>query len=239
MKCIVAACQPADTQGDTAKTLSLIAQCAADADKAGISVLCFPECYYQGYTRDKVIAHQRAIELDGPEFTSLLEQLANYKVTIILGLIERAGNELFNTAIVVQNGKLVGKYRKAHPHEGIFEAGTEYPVFDGNGVRFGINICNDANYPETADELLKSKPAVIFYPLNNRLATQTAEKWHDKHIYNLIDRANQTSCWIVSSDIVYEDDEAIGYGFTAIVNPAGEVVAQADELTEQMITASM
>lgn len=239
MNHIVAACQLADTQDDIAETVAQIAHHARMADELRVTVLCFPECYFQGYTRNEELARKRAIRLDSAEFKLLLERLKYRKVTIILGVLERADGRLFNTAVVIQQGRLVGRYRKAHPNEGIFEPGTEYPIFDAEGLRFGISICNDANYPEVAEQLMESEPTVIFYPLNNRLARLTAENWRDKHVENLIARANQTGCWIVSSDIVYQDDTDMGYGFTAIVSPTGEVITQASELTEEMITAGI
>lgn len=239
MKQVIAACQLTDVQDDNSKTIEAIAHYAAQADHKGVTVLCFPECYLQGYTRVNTLAGKRAIDISSEKFKSLLKRLSKYKTTIILGLIERSDSQLFNTAVVIKDGKFIGKYRKTHPNEDIFVAGNEYPAFSTDSLKFGINICNDANYPEAAAELLKAGPQVIFYPLNNRLATQTAEKWHDKHIKNLIDRANQTKCWIVSSDIIHKDDKSIGYGFTAIVSPEGEIVAQAEEFTEQMVTASI
>lgn len=235
----IAACQLPDVQDDVTTTLGQIVHYTETASKQGVDVLCFPECYLQGYTRDKQLADQRAIELEDGAFRAILGRTATYSTTLIIGLIERRESKLYNTATVIRQGELLGVYRKARPNEGIFEAGDEFPVFATDEIRFGVGICNDANYPDLADKLLKGSPSVIFYPLNNRLPLEPAAKWRDKHIQNLIDRATQTKCWVVSADIVHEDGATIGYGFTAIVSPAGQVVTQADELTEQMIVAGI
>ncbi len=233
----IATCQLPDTQGDSDAALEQILRYGEKADAQDVAVLCFPECYFTGYTRDKQTAEQCAITLDGSAFQTLLGQTATLKTTLIISLIERNETRLYNTAAVLQHGKLIGTYRKTHPNEGIFEAGMESPTFTVGRLAFGINICNDANYPEAAAQLLPGNPKVIFYPLNNRLPLETAEKWRNRHVRNLVDRATQTGCWIASSDIFCKDDASVGYGFTAIVNPGGTVTNQATELAEQLITA--
>lgn len=231
----IAACQLKDISDGGA--LEQIVRYAKMADKQDVDVLCFPECYLQGYTRDKQLAEHRAIGLEDTTFRTLLGRTAAYNVTLIIGLIERDEFKLYNTAAVIRRGELLGTYRKTHPNEGIFEAGTKFPTFTAGQLSFGINICNDANYPDAADQLLKGNPRVIFYPLNNRLPVETAEKWRDKHIQNLVDRAVQTNCWVVSADVIHEDSATVGYGFTAVVDPTGTIVTRADELTEQMVVA--
>jgi hypothetical protein len=61
---------------------------------------------------------------------------------------------LFNTAIVVDRGVLIGRYRKSHLLSGghIFDAGSDSHVIEVDGLRFGINICYDTNFPEAAQE---------------------------------------------------------------------------------------
>lgn len=152
-------------------------------------------------------------------------------------MVEEDAGKYFNTAVVVKNGKLLGRYRKVHLFEQNFELGSDYPVFAVDGLIFGVNICYDARFPEGAEALVRQGAQVIFYPLNNRLPTEKALKYRDKHLPNLIDRAKETGCWVVSSDVIAEDDKTIGYGCTAIVSPKGTVIKRAEELKEAVITA--
>ena len=150
-------------------------------------------------------------------------------------MIEEDDGKYFNTAIVIQNGRLLGKYRKVHLFEPNFQPGTEYPVFTVDGVTFGINICYDARFPEGAAELKRQGAQVIFYPLNNRLPTQKADNYRQKHVPNLVARAQETGCWIVSADVYDQEETMTGYGCTAIVNPNGEVVGRVPELSSGMV----
>lgn len=225
---------PADDFG-----LATIKEYLQRADEESTDIICFPEGFLNGYTRDESQARKIAIDLQSAEFTSILTKLKVFAVCAIIGVIEIEDGKLFNTAIVVGEGKLLGKYRKTHPQEGIFEAGTEYPVFNVKGYKFGINICYDANFPEASQKLAEQGAEIIFFPLNNVLPIASAEKWQYKHIENLIQRARETSAWVVSSDVIAQHDESIGYGCSAIVSPAGEVVEKVQELSRGFVVVEL
>jgi predicted amidohydrolase len=220
----IGAVQPPDIQGDVQQALRIITSFMTLADQQGIDVLCFPECFLQGYTFDIKTTKKRAIDLNSVAFKDILAQLKEFRVTIILGLIEKDGSHFFNTAAIIKNGKLVGKYRKVNLFEKNFQPGTEHTVFGVDGLKFGINICYDARFPEGALEMANKGASVIFYPLSNRWPIQTAKKYRYKHIPNLVDRAMESKCWVVSSDITYRDEETMGYGCAAVVSPEGDVV---------------
>lgn len=232
----IGATQLEDIQGDIPSVLSVVHDSMQKADEQRIEVLCFPECFLQGYTLDEKATKERALSLQSPQFEEILDQLSNYKVTAILGMIEEDGGDYFNTAVMIRRGKLLGKYRKVHLFEENFKPGEEYPVFTVSGITFGINICYDARFTEGAVELAAQGAKVIFYLLNNRLPTEKSMKYRDKHIPNLIDRAKETDCWVVSSDVVHESKEHIGYGHTAIVDPKGEIIAEVPQLKDGMVS---
>lgn len=112
---------------------------------------------------------------------------------------------------------------------------AEFPVFDTAGWKFGINICNDANFPDAALRVSSQGARLLCLPLNNMLPAGTAEKWRSRSIQNLQQRAIETGCWVVSSDVVGEQGEFISIGCTCIVSPEGQVVRQALERNEGSI----
>lgn len=205
------------------------------ADEQAVDIICFPEGYLNGYTYDATEAHQRALELDSATFKDILSSWKNYKATIIVGIIEKQGDTLFNSAAVIRGGKLLGVYRKTHPNESIYTPGTEYPVFDTKGVTFGITICADANFSEPAQKLASQGAKVIFYPLNNVLRAATANVWRHKHLENLIARSRESRTWAISADVIADSNGNIGYGCSAIVNPNGTAISRVPELTTGLI----
>lgn len=220
----IGAVQPADIQGDIQQAVGVITSFMTLADQQGIDALCFPECFLQGYTLESDVTKDRAIDLKSDMFKDTLARLKEFRVTIVLGMIEKEGSHFFNTAAVIRQGKLIGKYRKVNLFEKNFQPGTEHVVFDIDGLKFGVNICYDARFPEGALEMAKKDASVIFYPLSNRWPIQTAKKYRYKHIPNLVDRATESKCWVVSSDVTYRDETTMGYGCAAIVSPDGDVV---------------
>lgn len=219
--------------------LAKIKQYLQRACAEGVDIICFPEGYLNGYTRDETQARSIAINLASQDFAEVLAGLETFTACAIIGVIEIENDKLFNTAVVIKSGKLLGKYRKTHPQEGIFEAGTEYPVFDIKGHKFGINICYDANFPDASQKLVAQGAEIVFFPLNNMLPTKTAEKWRYKHIENLVHRAREVGAWAVSSDVFAESDDSIGYGCTAIVNPGGKIIEKAQDLQQAMIMTEL
>jgi len=111
-------------------------------------------------------------------------------------------------------------------------AGSDFPTFLRSGVRYGVNVCNDANHPGTAQCIADQDAQLILYPLNNMLPPETADRWREKSLANLIDRARQTGCWVASADVTGTSGNLVSHGCTAIVTPEGSVVARVPELEE-------
>jgi predicted amidohydrolase len=135
---------------------------------------------------------------------------------------------LFNTAIVVDRGAVVGRYRKEHLLDGeqIFDAGSDSQVFEIAGLRFGINICYDTNFLAAARTVADLGASLIVCPANNMHRRKTAEALKDVHNSVRGERCRETGLWLVSADVTGERDGCISWGPTAVLNPAGEVVAQ-------------
>jgi predicted amidohydrolase len=55
---------------------------------------------------------------------------------------------------------------------------------------------------------------------------KTAERWKNVHNSARGDRCREAGLWLVSADVTGERDGRISWGPTAVLNPAGEVVAQ-------------
>jgi predicted amidohydrolase len=204
-------------------------QIALDPTNEGVDLLLFPECFLQGYLVDPSHLDRWAIPIDSAAFAEVRAGLADVNPTLVFGMIERDGERFRNTAVVLRHGELVSVYRKAHltPGEAPFAPGTHYPVFDQGGVRFGINICHDANFPESAAQVAADGANVLLLPSQNMMLRRNAETWKDRHIEIRAERARETSMWVASADVTgSRDADRIGWGPTCVIDPTGEVVAQ-------------
>ena len=224
----IAAAQTVEFREDIEAALTCVADLAARAEAAGAALLCFPEGFLQGYLTDEAAARRHALDLGSSAFAAVLARLPKSGPTIVMGLIERDDGRLFNTAIVAHRGALIGRYRKAHllGSERIFYAGSDSRLFEAAGLRFGINICHDTNFPEAARKVADLGASLIVCPANNMLRRQTAEAFRDRHNAVRGERCRETGLWLVSADVTGEREGRVSWGPTAVLDPAGQVVAQ-------------
>jgi predicted amidohydrolase len=224
----IAAAQTPEFRLDVEGALCHLVDTAAQALDAGASLVCFPEGFLQGYLTDEQPAREAAMDLGSSGFKGLLGRLPENGPTLIFGLIEVEDGRLFNTAVVVHRRALIGRYRKAHllSRERCFDAGCTAGVFQVNGMRFGINICYDTNFPAAAQDVATLGASLIVCPANNMLPRKAAEKWRDLHNAARAERCRETGLWLVSADVTGERDGCVSWGPTAVITPAGEVVAQ-------------
>ncbi len=224
----IAAAQTPEFREDLEGALSHATDLAARAEARGAALLCFPEGFLQGYLTDEALARHHALDLASPGFTALLDRFPRTGPVIVMGLIEVEDGRLFNTAVVVDRGVLIGRYRKTHllGGERFFEPGRDSPVFDVAGLRFGINICYDTNFPQAARQVANRGASLLLCPANNMLCRDVAETWRDRHSAARGDRCRETGLWLLSSDVTGERDGRIAWGPTAVLDPTGEVVAK-------------
>jgi predicted amidohydrolase len=235
----VAAFQRQPIFDDVTKIVQRLSEDLTWCDDQGVQLAVFPECYLQGYAVDRPTIARRALTLNDAQFAAILLTLAPFRTAFVLGIVEQRGTAFYNTAAIVQGGILLGAYAKCHPDEPGFDAGNEFPVFSTAGWQFGVNICNDANFADPALRISRQGARLLCYPLNNMLPPATAEKWRNKSVANLQDRAIETGCWVVSSDVVGTHNELVSYGCTCIVAPDGRVVRRAAEGSEGSIVSDL
>jgi 5-aminopentanamidase len=237
----VAVCQVPDIREDIEASLRWIEKFTRQAEDDNVSLICFPECFLQGYLTDEYLAKKYAVNLTSSAFKTMIKQLIKYKPVIVFGLIEEEDKNLYNTAVVIKEGKLIGKYRKTHLLEGeqLFKTGSEYPIFEINDLKFGINICYDTQFPESVANVAKQGAKLILCPSNNMMRYETAEKYKHLHHEMRIERVKENKVWLLSADVTGEREGRIAYGPTSAINPDGKVVAQAPLMETGMVTVEI
>jgi len=238
----VGACQTPEILGDIESALVCIEGFATRADAQGVDLLLFPECFLQGYLVEEQHVRQHALDLNTPRFGSILSRLKRIKPTLVFGVIEQDGQRYFNTAVVVTRGLLMGVYRKTHlvPGESLFHKGDTYPTFELRGVRFGINICYDTQFPEAAAPIAAQGAQLLLVPAQNMMRRAAAIYWKNLHSQIRTERVRETGMWLVSADVTGERDEyRVGFGPTSVINQQAEVVSQVPLMETGIIIADI
>lgn len=234
----VAACQLPEVRDDVGRTIALIAEFGMRAEQAGADLVCFPECFLQGYFTDVESVGRVAIDLGSSSLGTLLKPLKHLQPTLVIGLIERSGGSYFNTAIAVREGALLGRYRKKHlldGEQGVFRAGEETCVCEAAGTTIGLVICYDLNFPTAIEETARAGAKLVACPCNNMMRHTTADKLKETHTAIRRQRALESSVWLLTSDVTGEREGRISYGPTSLIRPDGELVDQVPLMTTGMI----
>jgi 5-aminopentanamidase len=199
------------------------------ADQEAIELVLFPEAYILGHSYDSDTIERRAERISSGGLKMVCDRLRRFRATLVVGAFERQGSAILNNAIVIESGSVIGRYAKAYPNEPGVLAGAHFPTFERSMIRYGINICNDANYRDAAWRVADQCASLILYPLNNMLPRRTAARWREKSVTNLVARAQETGCWVASADVIGQADDLLSYGCTLIVRPDGEIVGRVSE----------
>ena len=238
----VGACQPPEILADTEAALAWIEDFARQGAEQNVDLLLLPECFLQGYLFDPDHVSRHAMDFTSLAFTAVLRRLAPIEATVVVGVIETEQGRYFNTAAVITGGRLIGRYRKTRlmPGETIFDPGDIYPTFVQGGVRYGINICSDTQFPEPAAQVAAQGARVLLVAAQNMLRRPVADRYKDLHHSMRADRARETGMWLVSSDVTgVRGDSRIAYGPTSVLSPRGEVVKQVPLMTTGMIVVEI
>lgn len=223
-------------QGPNAQSVGETLRIAREADAAGADVVVFPECFLTGYYADRERAAESALTLDGPEMTRLCAESAGIGATMIVGFNERRGDELFNSAAVIEGGRCRGVYRKSYLYYGYHTPGREYPVFERDGVTFGIVICLDVFYLEPARILARRGAKLIFCPMDNRVPPDHKYATRPAYYSHFVARTFENDVWLVSADVVEPfAGGTVCPGHSAVYDPDGREVARSVELAEALL----
>ncbi len=137
----------------------------AEAKRSGADILLLPECFITGY--DLTIDNDSAID-DG-DLTPLCKQARNLGIGLVATAVTKGKYNPQNSAFVIgKHGEILIKYSKVHTcdfaDEKVLEPGTEFKVCSSDGVKIGIMICYDREYPESARILMLKGAEIIFVP---------------------------------------------------------------------------
>ena len=190
----------------------------------------------------------------------LFERAAAYKTGMSFGYAELTSDgHHFNTSILVdRDDAMVGKYRKVHlpghseydPQRAFqhlekryFEPGNlGFPVWRMMGGIVGMCICNDRRWPETyrVMGLQGVELVVLGYntpSTNSEKPDEGVEKRMFHHRLSVQAGAYQNSTWVVATAKCGVEDGHPLFGGSLIVNPDGEVVAEAKTEEDELIVA--
>lgn len=153
---------------------------AAAAD--GAEVIVAPELANSGYAfnqPEEVAA--LADPVPGPATDKLAEISARHDVVIVCGLAEVADGRFYSCAVVLDNGILVGHYRKTHlwdrEHRFFSQGDRATLTVDTKVGRIATAVCYDIEFPEMVRRAAEQDAVLLLVPVNWPLLPKPPGFW--------------------------------------------------------------
>jgi N-carbamoylputrescine amidase len=221
------------------------------AADSGSRITCLQEIFYGPY----FCAEQQTRWYDftepvpdGPTVRLMQEAARKRRMALIVPVyeIEQEGIYYNTAAVIDDEGRYLGKYRKTHiPHvaPGFWEkfyfrpGNLGYPVFDLGYARIGVYICYDRHFPEGARALGLNGAEIVFNPsatvagLSEYLwkLEQPAHAVANGYFIAAINRVGVEEPWNIGEF----------YGSSYFCDPRGQIIAQASRDQDEVLTADL
>lgn len=225
--------------GDLPANCNRIAGYASRAKAEGCAVVIFPEMADTGYVPS--VISRCAAPWPGPALNAVTAAARDNGITIICGLSERTPENIYNSVVLIDSsGAVREKYRKTHlfsaapvHEERVFTPGNDFVVAELEGVTWGFSICYDLRFPEIYRVLTLSGADVLL----NCAAWPASRPEHWDYLSRA--RAIENQAFFVGVNRVGTDEGLKMLGRSRIVTPRGEILCEAGEGSEELLTAEI
>ena len=243
-----------DIDGNTSRIIELMTKASA----LGSDIVAFPELAITGYPPEDLLLRSGFVRDVRAALDRIIA--ASGSCTVIVGFVEQgaAAREidadhgevtasalavgrpvLFNAAAVITSGSLQGVYRKRElPNYSVFDEARYFaagdgpvPVFDAQGVRFGVSICEDA-WTESGPiaELGKHDVQLV---VNINASPFNVGKSQERAAV-VADRAREASATIAYVNQVGGQEELVFDGDSMVMAANGTLIARAPRFVEDL-----
>ena len=246
----VAAAVPMVKVADVAYNVEQIKSLITQAEEQSVEVIVFPELCITGYTCQDLFKEQLLLDQAEQGIIQLLDFSRKLDIISIVGLPVIINGLLYNCAVVLQGGQVLGIVPKTYlPNYGefyekrwfasaqdlnptdIYFAGNPIHVsadpllfVTGDGVKFGVEICEDVWAPIPPSNNLALAGADIIFNLS------ASDELIGKHAYLKSLLAQQSartiSGYVYASSGFGESTQDVVYGGNAIIFENGKLLIE-------------
>lgn len=220
----IALSQMAGVPGDVEATMARVLSDVEAAAEQKAQLLIFPEGIMTGYYNPDLTAEN--LPEVSPWLAELQRRARAHRLAIVIGALVAQGEEIRNTAYAIdETGEVAAHYCKRALYgkweQNTFVPGTSAAVTILAGIRTGLLICYDVEFPELSRELAKAGVELI--------ATPTALMAPSKEVAEVLvpARAIENQVFMAYCNRVGQEEDLDFLGLSSIVAPDGRILAQA------------
>ncbi|MPS93400.1 NAD+ synthase [Comamonas sp.] len=226
--------------GDLSGNVQKIIAAAEQAYVNGARLLLTPELALCGYAAEDLYLRPAFLDACDTALQQLQQACSRWPgLVMVIGhpLRDAPGGKLFNAASVLRDGQRIACYRKQLlPNFGVFDeqryfaAGEESCVFELDGVRIGLLICEDAWHagPARAAAAAGAQLLVVI----NASPFHSGKPLEREAV--IAQRAVETAVPLVYAHLVGGQDEVVFDGCSFAVQADGQVAARAAAFEEDL-----
>ncbi len=203
----VAVCQTLVIDSDKEGNFRRIEYALQTARAAHAQIAVFPESSLLGWENPE--AFRLATPIPGTDSDRIAALARQYQMMIAIGLDEKAGERLYDSAILVdKTGQLLWKYRKINVLPELMNPPYSTGKPSGIGLvetefgRIGVLICADTFVDAYIQEVARLRPDLLLVPYG---WAAPVDDWpaHEKDLERLVvSRAKLLQCPVVGTDSV-------------------------------------
>ena len=228
--------------GDVEANLKTARDQVAEAAAQQAELVVFPELTLHGYDLG-ALPENRAIPLADER----IAELSTHGVDVVIGFHEHARLRSFNTSAYFRDGELVYAHRKLYlPNYLRWEEkkhvspGQSMRAFDTPGGRSAILVCNDAWQAVLPWLAVQDGAELLIVPTNSASsldpeALDTISYWDELLRFT----ARTQQCWVIFVNRVGDESGAVFWGGSRVVDPRGNVIAQAPKWEPALLTVEL
>ncbi|WP_430441403.1 carbon-nitrogen hydrolase family protein [Shinella sp.] len=236
----IAALQMHAIAGDAEANIERIAAAAADAAAGGARLLVVPELAVPGYGAGEAAFGRLASPATGDVATRLGAIARDNALAIVAGFAEQEGTHVYNSALFTDGIGTNAVYRKSHLY-GDYEraafrtAAPASVMVELGGIRLGMLICYDVEFPENVRRLALAGADLVLVP--TALPKGSSGTFIANHMIQV--RAFENQVFVAYINHCGADDHFTYAGLSRIAAPDGKLLAEAPAEGETLLFAEI
>lgn len=239
-------CAGDNVEANITEVSRLIEQAASQ----GAKLICTPEMTHLLERKRKHLLAKTHFEQDDPGLRHFCALAKKLSVQLLIGSLAIRYDEDYcvnRSYLLDQSGEVVARYDKIHLFDvdlangksfresSVYKRGSKAVLANFGDIKLGLSICYDLRFPHLYRHLALAGADILCVPAAFTQTTGEAH-WHSL----LRARAIENGCFVLAPAQCGEhSDGSHSFGHSLIINPWGEVIAEANSSESTTISASL
>ncbi|HEY1456319.1 MAG TPA: NAD+ synthase [Candidatus Dormibacteraeota bacterium] len=225
-----------DLEGNSRRIIEWIDR----AREKGADIVCFPELAITGYPPEDLVL-KPAFVRDNLRQLDVIAA-ATRGISAVVGHVDEQG-DIYNAAAFLHDGEVKGVYHKVFlPNYGVFdekryfEPGHQCPIFELDGVRIGLSVCEDCWFPSGPMAWEAHHGVRLMININGSPYHIGKRALREAMVGG---RAADYGAFVAWLNTVGGQDELVFDGNSVVFDPHGRLLAHAASFEEELLVCDL